>query len=124
VALETAAVLRQAARAHRQLAELKGAAGTIPNETILIDTLALQEAKDSSEVENIVTTDDEVFQGDAASAQFPSVSAKEVHNYAGALKLGFARVRQQRFCAWTTSLPFKLNFKSAGPVCVRCPARF
>jgi Fic family protein len=97
VALETNAVLRQLARAHRQLAELKGVAGTIPNETILIDTLALQEAKDSSEIENIVTTQDELFQGDATSAQFPSVAAKEVYNYASALKLGFARVRENHF---------------------------
>jgi len=97
VVLESPAVLRQLTRAHRQLAELKGAAGTIPNESILIDTLALQEAKDSSEVENIVTTEDELFQGDAATAQFPSIAAKEVHSYASALKLGFARVREQRF---------------------------
>ena len=95
--LETPEVLRQLARAHRQLAELKGAAGTIPNESILIDTLALQEAKDSSEIENIVTTDDELFQGDAIAAQFPSLATKEVHSYAAALKLGFARVRKQRF---------------------------
>jgi Fic family protein len=97
VTLETPAVLRQLARAHRQLAELKGAAGTIPNESILIDTLALQEAKDSSEIENIVTTEDELFQGDATAAQFPSLATKEVHSYATALKLGFARVREQRF---------------------------
>jgi hypothetical protein len=45
VELETTAVLRQAARSHRALAELKGAAASIPNETILLDTLALQEAK-------------------------------------------------------------------------------
>ena len=49
-------MLRQAARSHRALAELKGAAASIPNETILIDTLALQEAKDSSAIENIITT--------------------------------------------------------------------
>lgn len=95
--LETPAVLRQLARAHRQLAELKGAAGTIPNETILIDTLSLQEAKDSSEIENIVTTEDELFQADALVSQFPSIAAKEVHSYASALKLGFDRVRTQRF---------------------------
>lgn len=95
VALETAEVLRQASKAHRQLAELKGAAGTIPNESILIDTLALQEAKDSSAVENIVTTDDEIFQGDEITAQFPSVAAKEVHNHAAALRLGFERLRKQ-----------------------------
>lgn len=97
VALETPEVLRQLARSHRQLAELKGAVGTIPNESIFIDTLALQEAKDSSEIENIVTTDDELFQGDATTAQFSSLAAKEVHSYAAALKFGFARVRQQRF---------------------------
>jgi Fic family protein len=97
VALETPEVLRQLARSHRQLAELKGVVGTIPNESILIDTLALQEAKDSSEIENIVTTEDELFQGDAASAQFSSLAAKEVHSYAAALKLGFGRVREQRF---------------------------
>lgn len=97
ITLETPKVLRQLAKAHRQLAELKGAAGTIPNENILIDTLSLQEAKDSSEIENIITTEDELFQGDATSAQFPSLATKEVHSYAEALKLGFERVRQQRF---------------------------
>ncbi len=95
--LETPEVLRQLARSHRQLAELKGVAGSIPNETILIDTLSLQEAKDSSEIENIVTTEDELFQGDLAAAHFPSLAAKEVHRYAAALKLGFARIRTQRF---------------------------
>ncbi len=98
VNLETPAVLRQLARAHRQLAELKGAAGTIPNETILIDTLALQEAKDSSEIENIVTTDDELFQGEAATTSpFLNMATKEVHRYANALKQGFERLRAQRF---------------------------
>ena len=56
--LETKEVLKQLTRSHRKLAELKGLALTIPNERILISTLTLQEAKDSSEVENIVTTQD------------------------------------------------------------------
>jgi Fic family protein len=97
VELETTAVLRQAARSHRALAELKGAAASIPNETILIDTLALQEAKDSSAIENIITTEDDLFQGDVISGQFPSPAAKEVYNYTAALKIGFQRVRQQGF---------------------------
>lgn len=97
IVLETPTVLRQLARAHRQLAELKGAAGIIPNEAILINTLALREAKDSSEIENIVTTDDELFRGDATASLFASVAAKEVHSYAAALKLGFERVREQKF---------------------------
>src|SRR5258708_39044838 len=97
VELETPAVLRQVARAHRPLAELKGAAATIPNENILIDTLALQEAKDSSAIENIITTEDDLFQGDAVSGQFPTAATKEVHNYATALKVGFERVRRQGY---------------------------
>ena len=97
VELETTAVLRQAARSHRALAELKGAAASIPNETILIDTLALQEAKDSSAIENIITTEDDLFQGDVISGQFPSPAAKEVYNYTAALKIGLQRVRQQGF---------------------------
>lgn len=95
--LETPAVLRQMARSHRALAELKGAAATIPNEAILVDTLALQEAKDSSAIENIITTDDDLFQGDAVSGQFPSPAAKEVYSYVAALKIGFERVRAQGF---------------------------
>jgi Fic family protein len=97
VDLETTAVLRQAARSHRALAELKGAAASIPNETILIDTLALQEAKDSSAIENIITTENDLFQGDVVSGQFPSPAAKEVYNYTAALKIGFHRVRKQGF---------------------------
>ncbi|MBS1561007.1 MAG: Fic family protein [Bacteroidetes bacterium] len=95
--VETPAVLRQLAKSHRALAELKGAALTIPNESILIDTLSLQEAKDSSEIENIITTEDQLFQGDVAANIYPSVAAKEVHRYALALKIGFRKLREQHF---------------------------
>jgi Fic family protein len=94
--LETLMILRQAALAHRYLAELKGAVGTIPNETILIDTLGLQEAKDSSAIENIVTTQDDLFQSDFISSIFPSAGAKEVHHYANALQIGWTRLRNQK----------------------------
>ena len=56
VELETRAVLKVLVPAHRYLAELKALSGTIPNEHILINTLALQEAKDSSAIENVITT--------------------------------------------------------------------
>lgn len=95
--LETPAVLRQLAKAHRHLAELKGAAAAIPNEAILINTLALQEAKDSSAIENIITTQDELFRADALAGVYGSAAAKEVHNYGAALKVGFERVRRQGF---------------------------
>jgi Fic family protein len=51
-------LIKKLAMAHRSLAELKGVATSIPNESILINTLGLQEAKDSSEIENIITTHD------------------------------------------------------------------
>ena len=92
--LETKPVLRQLARSHRALAELKGASGLVPNEDILINTLSLQEAKDSSAIENIVTTQDDLFRSDALADQFASFAAKEVHSYARALREGFATVRQ------------------------------
>jgi Fic family protein len=85
-------VLREAARAHRYLAELKGRAGTIPNQGILIDTLSLQEARASSEIENIVTTQDEMFQATLFPEGPEGGPAKEVALYRDALKRGFDRL--------------------------------
>lgn len=87
--LETVAVMKALAKANRALAELKGRAATIPNQGILIDTLSLQEAKASSEIENIVTTQDELFQADLQLEGPQSAAAKEVALYRDALKLGF-----------------------------------
>jgi Fic family protein len=57
--VETKGMLKRLAPANRRLAELKGVARSIPNEQILINTLTLQEAKDSSAIENIITTHDD-----------------------------------------------------------------
>lgn len=92
--IETPAVLKALTRAHRYLAELKGRAATIPNQGILIDTLSLQEAKASSEIENIVTTQDELFQINAFPENPASPAAKEVARYRDALRYGFEQ--QQR----------------------------
>ena len=93
--LETKVVLKKCAKAHQALAELKGLVATIPNESILISTLALQEAKDSSAIENIITTHDELFKSDHLAKQFASLAAKEVFNYATALQDGFKCVKQR-----------------------------
>jgi Fic family protein len=93
--LETKAILKKTAAARSALAEMKGAALSIPNESILISTLSLQEAKDSSAIENIVTTHDELYQGDYLKKEFRSIASKEVHNYAEALRWGFETVRHQ-----------------------------
>ena len=92
--LETVPILKALAKANRALAELKGRAATIPNQIILIDTLALQEAKASSEIENIVTTQDDLFQADLFPGGPGSGAAKEVALYRDAIKLGFDRLRE------------------------------
>lgn len=92
---ETRAVLKKTAEAHRYLAELKGVAASIPNEAILINTLTLQEAKDSSEIENIVTTHDELYKASLFEETLTNPAAKEVQDYAYALKEGFQVVRRQ-----------------------------
>ena len=94
--LETKTVLKKAALAHKALAELNGVAETIPNEEIILNTLSLQEAKDSSAIENIITTHDELYSSDIIAQQFASTAAKEVHNYATALKEGFKQVKQHK----------------------------
>lgn len=79
--------------AHRRLAELKGVAPLLPNQDILLNTLALQEAKDSSAIENIITSHDELFKQELDIPQFNNAAAKEVGRYSEALKLGFTRVK-------------------------------
>lgn len=92
--IESKAVLKKCAKAHQALAELKGIVATIPNEIILVNTLALQEAKDSSAIENIITTHDELFKSDDLAQQFSSLAAKEVFNYTAALQGGFMQVKK------------------------------
>jgi len=85
--LEVKAVWQSVAEAHRHLAELKGLCEALPNDAILIDTLSIQEAKDSSEIENIITTHDELYAYDQGSLASPA--AKEVQNYIAALRVGY-----------------------------------
>lgn len=90
---DTPQILKKLAGASRQLAELKGVAASIPNQGILINTLGLQEAKDSSAIENIVTTHDELFKDDLHPQSPGSPAAKEVLRYRQALRTGFEQVR-------------------------------
>lgn len=94
--IETKTVLKALPAAHRALAELKGIVQTIPNQNILLNTLGLQEAKDSSGVENIITTHDELFKAELDLNKVKSIAAKEVQNYAAALKRGFDLVSEHQ----------------------------
>ncbi len=84
----TEEIWKKTVSANRKLAELKGIAQTIPNQSIIINTLPIQESKDSSEVENIVITHDELFKYDKESKIF-SPATKEVYRYNEALFHGF-----------------------------------
>ena len=98
-ALESVPVLKALAAAHRYLAELKGVAKSIPNESMLISTLILQEAKDSSAIENIITTHDELFRVEGAANASANMNAsvnqaaKEVEHYRTALWESYQQTR-------------------------------
>lgn len=95
VDFETRSILKALTRAEPALAELKGLARSVPNQGILIDTLALQEAKASSEVENYVTTQDQVFQISPRRQVFDDPNQKEVARYRDALFCGFEGLSAQ-----------------------------
>lgn len=96
VDLETKKVMRQLSESNRFLAELKGVAKTIPNRSILISTLVLQEAKDSSEIENIVTTHDELYKSEIFVEQNKNPAIKEVQRYASALEQGYELIKDDK----------------------------
>jgi cell filamentation protein, protein adenylyltransferase len=101
--LETDAVLRALVPAHRYLAELKGLARSIPNEGLLVSTLSLQEAQSSSEIENVITTQDALYKYQIQPQTADPVS-KEVAHCAGGLETGFQQVRTSGLLTLNTIL--------------------
>lgn len=95
VELETKAVLKQAIAANRVLANLRGLAAQIPNQGVLINSIVLQEARLSSEIENIVTTNDELYRADADPDGKTDPHTKEVLRYRQALNYGFRELSQR-----------------------------
>ncbi|MDR0455091.1 MAG: Fic family protein [Treponema sp.] len=96
VKIETRAVLRKEAEARQALAELKGFAPVIPNKNILISAIALQEAKESSAIENIVTTQDEIYRSLTMTPFAYDLAVKEVINYREAIYAGFNIVKKRQ----------------------------
>ena len=92
---ETKITLKKAISANRALAKLNGVAKIIPNSTILINSLVLQEAKDSSEIENIITTHDELFRAGLDVSDITH-EVKEVQNYRQALLRGYELVKDNQ----------------------------
>ncbi len=102
--IESKKVLKKVADARATLAELKGVHTTLPNISILLNTLALQEAKDSSAVENIMTTHDELYRAELNMNLVKSIAAKEVQRYAQALKDGYEIVKKDKLITNATIL--------------------
>lgn len=93
--LESRAVLKKAIAANKAVAELKGAGELIPNQLVLIQAIGLQEAKLSSEIENIVTTNDELYRAFADDGQRTNPHTKEVLRYKDALWHGYNAIRKE-----------------------------
>ncbi|SIN67336.1 Fic family protein [Algoriphagus halophilus] len=100
--LETKEILTKTIKASRALAQLNGAIRNLPNPSLFLDTLHLQEAKASSEIENIVTTNDDLYQAVVADKKFDNPATKEVISYKEAIWLGFKRLEEKPFI--TTNL--------------------
>jgi Fic family protein len=99
--LETKAVLKQCITARAALAELKQAAELITNQTMLINTIPLLEAKDSSEIENIVTTADQLFQYAQGGDNLANAATKEALRYRTALYAGYQSLAARPLCTAT-----------------------
>ncbi|MFA5278542.1 MAG: Fic/DOC family N-terminal domain-containing protein, partial [Bacteroidales bacterium] len=95
--VETIDILRQTNKSTAVLAELKGIAMTIPNQSMLINAVVLQEAKDSSEIENIITTQDDLYKALALNKSTLSPQTKEVVNYRKASFYGYELAKKQGF---------------------------
>jgi Fic family protein len=93
--LETPEILKNLLKASRRLGELNGLCASIPDPQLLINTIVLQESRDSSAIENIVTTQDELYKA-AAEIETASLPAKEVLSYREALYVGFNRMQSQQ----------------------------
>lgn len=93
--LETRKALKKAISANKALAELKGAGELVPNQAVLIQAIGLQEAKLSSEIENIVTTNDELYRAFASEGQKAEPHTKEVLRYSDALWFGYDWIKDK-----------------------------
>jgi Fic family protein len=100
--IETKEVLRKTISAGRALAQLNAMVINLPNPTLFLDTIYLQEAKASSEIENIITTNDELYQSFIADKKIENSATKEVLSYKEALWLGLEQLKKKPFI--TTNL--------------------
>ncbi len=112
--IETRKVLKKAIGANRALAELKGKAFIIPNQEILLNNITLQEARASSEVENVITTNDNLFRALSSGTKAGDPATKEVLNYREALWHGFDFVKEKGFLTTNLFINIMQTIKRTG----------
>lgn len=95
--VETIPILRQESKSAVALAELKGLAKTLPNPKILLNAIILKEARASSEIENVITTQDKLYQALTIKADKPDPATKEVLRYREALLYGYRLIKEKGF---------------------------
>ncbi len=100
---ESVDILKHLARAARNLGELNGLCASLPDPNLLINTIVLQESKESSAIENIVTTQDELYKA-ATEENTASHTAKEVLSYRQALYVGLNRMKEQQNLLLTNTM--------------------
>ena len=113
--LETTAVLKQLSKTSRALAELKGVSRTMPNQNILINAIMINEAKTSSDIENIVTTHDEIYKA-MIRPYDTTPAAKEVVDYRSAMWEGYNLIRKNKIISKSSiiSIQEKIEHNNAG----------
>jgi Fic family protein len=114
--LETKFVLKQLVASHKALAEIKGYVELLPNINILLNSLILKEAKDSSAIENIITTDDVLYQALATNTKNIDPQTKEVLNYRTALWAGYEFLQKRNILTTNTIIKIQnaLSISNAG----------
>lgn len=106
VDIETKEVLKKSISASRALAQLNGAIRNLPNPRLFLDTIHLQEAKASSEIENIITTNDDLYKSIVADKKFENAATKEVISYREAIWLALDKLDKKPFI--TTNLSIEI----------------
>src|SRR5665213_53569 len=104
--IHTVEILQALNRANKAVAELKGVAKHLPNQSMLVNTIALREAKASTEIENIFTTDDELYKAISGNDVGLKGNAKEVIRYRQALWEGYKSLQKNR--KFTTEMFVKI----------------
>lgn len=114
--IETLPILRQLVNSSVALAELKGLANILPNPNILLNAVILKEASASSEIENVITTQDKLYQALSADTSLIDPATKEVLRYREAVLYGFSFIRQKGFLNTNSivSIQQKLEENNAG----------